>query len=224
VISGRSPVEYVPRVRLKLALDDDRWDRMCAEHALPLGWESMEYEEFLRERRRRMADIIRVAFRQLGGERDAPPLTPPWFLPGAEAVWQRIAETERALRGVVREGYAARFGEAAARRIEKALSERERENLARALRGRPAGSEPLSVVDYLYLGQIPPLLFAADVWQEVRHRLGGAPDGKQRLQSAIGHIAPVRNEIAHVREVDRDRLLRASVACDDVLNMLKRRT
>jgi hypothetical protein len=28
----------------------------------------MEYEEFLRERRRRMADIIRVAFRQLGGE------------------------------------------------------------------------------------------------------------------------------------------------------------
>ncbi len=36
--------------------------------ALPLGWESMDYTEFLRERRRRMADIIRVAFRQLGGE------------------------------------------------------------------------------------------------------------------------------------------------------------
>jgi hypothetical protein len=29
---------------------DDRWGRMCAEHALPLGWETMEYEEFLRER------------------------------------------------------------------------------------------------------------------------------------------------------------------------------
>ena len=120
-----------------------------------VGWESMEYEEFLRERRRRMADIIRVAFRQLGGEPDAPPLTPPWFLPGAEAVWQRIVETERALRGVVREVYAARFGEAAARRIEEALPERERENLARALRARPAGSEPLSIVDYLYLGQLP---------------------------------------------------------------------
>ena len=34
-------------------------------------------------------------------------------------------------------------------------------------------------------------------------------------------IAPVRNEIAHVREIDRDRLLRASVACADILEMLK---
>ena len=35
------------------------------------------------------------------------------------------------------------------------------------------------------------------------------------------HIAPVRNEIAHIREVERDRLLRASVACADVLEMLQ---
>jgi hypothetical protein len=167
-IGSQGPGQYVPRVRQKLSIGDDRWGRLCAEHALPLGWESMEYEEFLRERRRRMADIIRVAFRQLGGEPDAPPLTPPWFLPGAEAVWQRIVETERALRGVVREVYAARFGEAAARRIEEALPERERESLARALRARPAGSEPLSIVDYLHLGQLPPLLFAADAWQRQR--------------------------------------------------------
>lgn len=225
VIGGRGPVEYVPRLRQKLAIDDDRWGRMCAEHALPLKWDSMEYEEFLRERRRRMAEIIRVAFRQLGGEPDSPPLTPPWFLPGAEAVWQRIVETERALRAVVREVYAARFREGAARRIEEALPERERENLARALRARPTGSEPLSVVDYLYLSQLPPLLFATDAWQDARHRLsGGAPGGKQRLQSAVGQIAPIRNEIAHVREVDRDRLLRASVACADVLEMLQVRT
>jgi hypothetical protein len=222
VIGGKSPAEYVPRLREKLAIDDDRWGRMCAEHALPPSWESMEYEQFLRERRRRMADIIRVAFRQLGGEADAPPLTPPWFLPGAEAVWQRIAETERALRAVVREVYAARFGEAAARRIEEGLPERERESLARALRARPAGSEPLSIVDYLYLGQLAPLLFAPDAWQDARHRLGGSADGKQRLQAAIGQIAPVRNEIAHVREVHRDRLLRASVACADVLEMLQK--
>jgi hypothetical protein len=104
------------------------------------------------------------------------------------------------------------------------LPERESETLARALRARPAGSEPLSIVDYLYLGQIPPLLFATDAWQDARHRFGGAPDSKQRLQSAIGQIAPIRNEIAHVREVDRDRLLRASLACSDVLEMLKGRT
>jgi hypothetical protein len=136
-------------------------------------------------------------------------------------VWQRIVETERALRGVIREVYSARFGEAAAQRIAEALPERERETLTRALRPRLAGSEPLSVVDYLYLGQIPPLLFATDIWQNARQRLGGAQDGKQRLQSAVGQIAPVRNEIAHVREVDRDRLLRASVACGDILEMVR---
>jgi hypothetical protein len=223
VISGRAPSEYVPRLREKLAIQDDQWGRMCAEHALPLGWESMEYKEFLSARRRRMADIIRVAFRQLGGEPGSSPLTPPWFLPGAQDVWQRIVETERALRGFVREVYAARFGEAAAQRIEEALPERDREILARALRARPAGSEPLSIVDYLYLGQLPSLLFATDVWQDARRRLGDALDAKQRIQAAIGQIAPVRNEIAHVREVGDNRLLRASVACTDLLEMLQRR-
>jgi hypothetical protein len=123
------------------------------------------------------------------------------------------------LRTAVREVYRARFGGVAAQRIEEGLSERERETLARSLRARPAGLEPLSIVDYLYLGQLPNLLFAANVWQDARSRLGGAPD-KQRLQSLIGQIASVRNEIAHVREVDRGRLLRASVACADVLEML----
>ena len=150
-------------------------------------------------------------------------LTPPWFLPGAELVWQRIVKTERALRAVVREVYVARFRERAAQRIEEALPEGERENLARALRHRPAGSEPLTIVDYLYLGQLPPLLFATDVWQDARHYLGDAKDAKQRLQSAVGQITPVRNEIAHVREVDRDRLLRAGLACTDVLELLKKK-
>jgi hypothetical protein len=184
----------------------------------------MEYEEFLRERRRRMADVIRVAFRQLGGEPGSPPLTPPWFLPGAEAVWKSIVEVERALRAVVREVYASRYGETAARGIEEALPERDREVLARALRARPAGSDPLSIVDYLYLGQLPPLLFAPDVWQNARRRFGEAPDSKQRLQASIMQIAPVRNEIAHVREVSGDRLVRARLACGDVMGMLQART
>ena len=113
-IGAQSPSVYVPRLRDQLRIDDDQWGRMCAEHALPLGWERMDYDEFLRQRRSRMADLTRVAFRQLGGEADAPPLAPPWFLPGAEAVWRRIAETERALRALVREAYATKFGDAAA--------------------------------------------------------------------------------------------------------------
>ena len=48
-----------------------------------------------------------------------------------------IVETERALRAVVREVYAAQFRETAAQRIEEALPERERESLARVLRARP---------------------------------------------------------------------------------------
>jgi hypothetical protein len=222
VIGGRGPAEYVPRVRENLAIDDDRWGRLCAEHALPPGWESMVYDEFLRERRRRMADIIRVAFRQLGGEADQPPLTPPWFLPGAETVWRRITETERALRAVVREVYTTRFAESAASRIEEGLPENAREALGRALRARPLGSDPLTIVDYLYLGQIVALLFSPDVWETVRQRLGGVSDMKQRLQSAVNQIAPVRNEIAHIREVEQSRLLRATLACTDVLELLQR--
>ncbi|MCA1563197.1 MAG: DUF262 domain-containing protein [Acidobacteria bacterium] len=221
VIGARGPADYVPRLREKLNIDDDRWGRLCAEHALPLGWESMEYEEFLRHRRRRMTDIVRVAFRQLGGERDAQPVTPPWFLPGAEAVWQKIAETERALRGVVREVYAARFGDLAASKIEAAVPEGDRPTFARNLARRPAGAEPLSVVDYLYLGQLPAILFAQDVQQEARTRFSGGQDPKPRLLAAVNQIAPVRNEIAHVREIDRDRLLRATVACTDILEMLR---
>jgi hypothetical protein len=51
----------------------------------------------------------------------------------------------------------------------------------------------------------------------VKVRLGTASDIKQRLSSAIDNIAPVRNEIAHVREVTPERLQKANVACNDVL-------
>jgi hypothetical protein len=128
------------------------------------------------------------------------------------------------LRVIVREVYVARFGDSAASRIEAAVPDGERQTLARNLARRPAGAEPLSVVDYLYLGQLPAILFAPDVQQETRSRLTGVQDPKQRLLTAIHQIAPVRNEIAHVREIDRDRLLRASVACADVLEMLELKT
>ncbi len=80
----------------------------------------------------------------------------------------------------------------------------------------------MSIVDYTYLGQLPPLLFVNDVWQDARERLGGAADAKQKLVAAIQQIAPVRNEIAHVREIPAERLKRADVACDEVLRTLSR--
>lgn len=184
-------------------------------------WEEMPYAEFLEARRRRMAEIIRVAYRKLGGDEEAETVAPPWFLPDAELVWTRIAETERALRALVRTVYVHRCGDAAAARIEAALPPPEREALARALRSRPAGADPLTVVDYLYLKQLPALLFANDVWGDAKARLGNVGDLKPRLTAAIDSIAPVRNEIAHVREVSTDRLAKASVACADVLALLK---
>jgi hypothetical protein len=221
VIGSRGPVDYVPRLRNKLDIGDDRWGRICSEHALPVGWETMEYDVFLRERRRRMAEIIHVAFRKLGGEATAAPLTPPWFLPGAEAVWQRIVETERALRATVREVYTARFGDSAARGIEDSLPEFDRETLARALRARPAGAEALSIVDYLTMGQVGNLLWKGEAWQQAGQRYGWTSEIKARLIAAFNEIMPVRNAIAHVREIEPDALQRANVACGDALGMLR---
>lgn len=105
-------------------------------------------------------------------------------------------------------------------RSEDSLPDQDRRSLERALRARPQGADPLTVVDYLYLGQLPSLLFSADAWPKARERLGGAPNLKERLQAALGQIAPVRNEIAHVREVQPERLQRANVACGEILEMI----
>ncbi len=221
VIGARSPSDYVPRLRESLRIDDHQWGRACAEHALPLGWEQMDYDTFLRARRARMADLIRVAYRQLGGEATVAPIVPPWFLPGAEVVWQRIAEVERALRAIVRETYGKRYGDRAAQKIEETFPPDQRETLTRALRARPADAAPLSVVDYLYLSQLPVLLFASEIWQDARAHFGGREDAKQRVNAAMQIIMPVRNEIAHVREILPERLQKANIACSDVLAMVK---
>lgn len=219
-IGAHGPERYVPRLREQHDISDQAWGRLCSEHALPPDWEKMDYTDFLGERRRRMAEIIRVAYGKLGGDAEGVALPPPWFLPGSDMVWQRIAETERALRDVVRGVYVACFADGAAKRIEENVPEVERGALVRALRARPPSADPLTVVDYLYLAQLPPLLFSNDVWQNARERLGAASDIKQRLQLAIAQVAPVRNEIAHVREVSKERLQRADLACGDVLRML----
>jgi hypothetical protein len=217
---GEGPSAYVPRLRNRLGIDDARWGRMCSEHALPIGWESMAYDDFLLRRRPKMAEVIRIAFRKLGGESDASPLTPPWFLPGAEVVWSRIGETERALRQLVRAVYKEQFGDRAPAALEAALGPDHREVVAKASRNVQL-ADPLGMLDYLYLAQLPALLFKPDVWPTAQQALGGRGDAKARLQQAIEHIAPVRNEIAHVRDVAPERLQRAHLACSDVLGMIR---
>ena len=62
-ISDAPPAEYVPKMRARFTAQE--FARMQALHGLPDGWETMEYETFLTERRRLMAQLIRSGYEQL---------------------------------------------------------------------------------------------------------------------------------------------------------------
>jgi hypothetical protein len=59
-ISDTAPGEYVPKVRSRFSTGE--WARMNEHHALPSDWERLSYPEFLVQRRRLMAAIIRRGF------------------------------------------------------------------------------------------------------------------------------------------------------------------
>ncbi len=61
--SDSNPAEYVRKFRDELG--EAEYGRNCREHALPFGFETMEYEEFLVERRRLMALLVKKAFERL---------------------------------------------------------------------------------------------------------------------------------------------------------------
>jgi hypothetical protein len=62
-ISDDAPSVYVPKLRSRFPPEE--WQRMHELHALPEGWESLEYASFLTARRRLMAAIIRRGFESL---------------------------------------------------------------------------------------------------------------------------------------------------------------
>ncbi len=62
-ISDDPPSQYVPEIRARFEQGD--WKRMYELHALPDNWENMNYAEFLIERRKLMAAIIRRGFESL---------------------------------------------------------------------------------------------------------------------------------------------------------------
>lgn len=62
-ISDAPPREYAPKIRKRFSANE--WEAMHELHALPEGWEKMEYLEFLQQRRERMAAIIRRGFETL---------------------------------------------------------------------------------------------------------------------------------------------------------------
>jgi len=74
-IADQAPADYVPalgeRFSGKELADMYYW------HALPDGWEQMDYPDFLRERRELMARVIRDAYHKLSGDGHGPVKTVP---------------------------------------------------------------------------------------------------------------------------------------------------
>jgi Uncharacterized conserved protein len=62
-ISDKPPIEYVGEYRVKLG--EEMYERTCTENALPKDFEKMEYRDFLIERRKLMAEIIRKGYERL---------------------------------------------------------------------------------------------------------------------------------------------------------------
>lgn len=62
-ISDKAPEEYVSDFRNKLA--DDEFRKTCAQNAIPDNFESMEYMDFLQQRRMLMAHIVKRAYARL---------------------------------------------------------------------------------------------------------------------------------------------------------------
>lgn len=62
-IGDKAPAEYVGEYRQKLG--EAGYALTCKQNALPLGFEEMEYQDFLRQRRLLMAETVRAAYRKL---------------------------------------------------------------------------------------------------------------------------------------------------------------
>jgi hypothetical protein len=72
-ISAAPPSQYVPT--LEARFDPKVLQQMYRHHALPLGWHSMSYDAFLKERRTLIAKTIREAYEELAGKSGTKPPT-----------------------------------------------------------------------------------------------------------------------------------------------------
>ncbi len=65
-VSDRPPSEYVPELETRFSPEAIR--EMYHLHALPERWYDMEYPQFLKERQKRMAEVIRQGFEKIRRE------------------------------------------------------------------------------------------------------------------------------------------------------------
>jgi hypothetical protein len=62
-ISDSPPSEYYPKYASRFRERD--LQEMCFWHALPHGWENMQYQEFLEQRRKLIANVTKEGFKEL---------------------------------------------------------------------------------------------------------------------------------------------------------------
>ena len=87
IISDRRPSEYWPELVADRNITGEVLERQQFWHALPDGWESMDYDEFLDKRRKAMAQVTQEAFRRLSDPHYKPmsrPAVP--VAPGQDAI------------------------------------------------------------------------------------------------------------------------------------------
>ncbi len=104
-ISADSPAKYIPKYEARFRPNE--LAQMHYWHALPDDWAQMAYQEFLEQRRRRMARVIRDAFASLSAgtrpEPDPDPMTAPAVLallddaPAPDDTDDTIDDTEKGL-------------------------------------------------------------------------------------------------------------------------------
>jgi hypothetical protein len=69
-ISSAAPVDYWPLMSAKTSAE--RLKRQSVLHALPVGWEQLDYATFLQRRRVLMASVVREGFSTLWGDDSTP--------------------------------------------------------------------------------------------------------------------------------------------------------
>jgi len=71
-ISNKAPSRYVPEYENKF--DNPNLLKMYKWHALPDGWQDMDYDDFLQKRRELMAEVVREGYQKLLPKKPATPV------------------------------------------------------------------------------------------------------------------------------------------------------
>ena len=220
-IKDASPKDYVPKIRERFS--DHAWTLMSRHHGLSDAWETLSYDQFLRERRQAMAFIIRNWFVQLEQA----------SLDGARLedgnldereIWRSIEHIERQLRKLIRDRYQQQWGARADTTMRSVLGDqamttidKNREKYeSQYSSSQKQATDP--ILDFCYLGQLVQLMVAGPAWQLYR----AAFDDKRQLEDFARSIIPVRNDGAHFRSVPSMELQRCRIAVADLVHRLQR--